>query len=1149
MSSLSARVVLVSPGADVKEALPDRAAGQVSGLPASPPMDPDATQSFIPEVEPNGTPQSATPLSGSNLVALGNLYPVGDFDFYSFTATAGDHIYTSTMTAFSPTGGSHDTILALIATNGSTVIESDDDNGEINDLASSIAGAVIPASGTYYLRVRGYPGVVRPVTPYQLHLRIQSGSPAAETEPNDDTPTANPLPPSGWVQGTVSTGADVDTYSLALNAGDTVVIGLDLDPERDSVAFNGRTGFGLVGGQFLGVNDGGTADTIPSEAYFMTVRDAGTYYVFVDAASGAGATATYNLSVSVHARTAACTTYTSTDVPKVIPDLSTVTSTLIVPGAARAGDVSVHVQLDHTSMPDLDVNLVSPRGNDNGLFVDCGDPAFTTMDAWFGDEAGFPIRTDDGNGGSTPLSPVVDGIFFQIDHDYRMAWFDGELAAGTWTLRLADDSAGGTGNLTGWAMQICPYGQAPPCGVGTVQQVAFATDFEANNGGFTHSGTADEWEWGTPTFPPIDTANSGVRCWKTDLDNTYDLSSTQDLLSPPIDLTAALSARMQWAQKFQMEGASFDHAYLEAREVGGANPRKLWEFMDGTMHTTQGTSVVQESAGWGLVRADLSAYAGKMIELRFHLDSDNIQNFAGYAIDDVNVFRCVCAAITLNPALLPGGVAGTPYSQTITASGGAPPYTYSVTAGALPPGLALNAATGVLNGTPSATGTFTFTVTATDSNGCTGSRNYTVTISCGTIVIAPASLPTGTLGGPYNQSLSSSGGLGPYTYSVTGGALPPGLSLSAAGVLSGTPTVRGTFTFTVTSTDSAGCKGTRIYTIAIYTKVNYLAGAGLGPPNPNQVRIFNTATPPQQQIDFLAYNGGAYGCNVAAGDVNAGNYDEILTGPGPGTTYGPQVRGFDNAGVSMGKINFYAYGTLRYGVNVGSANVDGDVYDEILTGPGPGPVFGPQVRGWNFDNSQVLPINKINFYAYGTLRYGVNVSSGNVDGDGYDEMLTGPGPGTVFGAQVRGWNYDNVQVTSINKINFVAFAGLLYGANVASGDVDADGFAEILCTPGPGPANPTRFLGFNFDNTIITPLQGFDVTPVTTMYGGRVGSGDITMDRKSDLVCGAGRDPAADSTVRAYDYVANALVPIGAGFQAFTGLTYGVNATGMEAGY
>lgn len=153
------------------------------------------------------------------------------------------------------------------------------------------------------------------------------------------------------------------------------------------------------------------------------------------------------------------------------------------------------------------------------------------------------------------------------------------------------------------------------------------------------------------------------------------------------------------------------------------------------------------------------------------------------------------------------------YTQTLAATGGTGPYTWAITAGAQPTGLNLSAG-GVLSGTPTAAGPFTFTVRATDASSVAVTRAYTVTIN-DVILISPPILPNWTVNRPgYSQTLTATGGTGALVWS-NGAGLPTGMAFSAAGVLSGTPTAGGPFTFTLTATDTLGATGSASYTVTI----------------------------------------------------------------------------------------------------------------------------------------------------------------------------------------------------------------------------------------------------------------------------------------------------------------------------------------------
>ncbi|WP_181393062.1 putative Ig domain-containing protein, partial [Stenotrophomonas sp. HMWF023] len=201
-------------------------------------------------------------------------------------------------------------------------------------------------------------------------------------------------------------------------------------------------------------------------------------------------------------------------------------------------------------------------------------------------------------------------------------------------------------------------------------------------------------------------------------------------------------------------------------------------------------------------------------------------------------------AIAIDPPSLTNGSAGVAYNAQLSSSGGVAPYSYALLSGALPIGISFTSA-GALTGIPRSDGNFSMTVRSTDSNGQTASRVYTFTITPATVVLTPATLPSGTVGTAYSQSLSSSGGIAPYTYAIASGALPPGISFSSAGVFSGTPTTAGSYTAVVRSTDDAGYNATQSYSIVIADAV--------------PVAVDDSATTPSQQpvtIPVTANDGG-----------------------------------------------------------------------------------------------------------------------------------------------------------------------------------------------------------------------------------------------------------------------------------------------------
>ena len=165
---------------------------------------------------------------------------------------------------------------------------------------------------------------------------------------------------------------------------------------------------------------------------------------------------------------------------------------------------------------------------------------------------------------------------------------------------------------------------------------------------------------------------------------------------------------------------------------------------------------------------------------------------------------------------LPDGTVNVSYSQTVAATGGFSPYTWTVSSGTLPDGLSINSTTGAITGIPSTSGPSTFIVTATDQNGDVGTASLTLTIDAGaSLTVTTTSLPDGTVGTAYSETVTASGGTPPYTWSLTSGSLPPGLTGTMAGAISGKPTTAGAYPFTAEVTDSADATASANLTITV----------------------------------------------------------------------------------------------------------------------------------------------------------------------------------------------------------------------------------------------------------------------------------------------------------------------------------------------
>jgi hypothetical protein len=181
--------------------------------------------------------------------------------------------------------------------------------------------------------------------------------------------------------------------------------------------------------------------------------------------------------------------------------------------------------------------------------------------------------------------------------------------------------------------------------------------------------------------------------------------------------------------------------------------------------------------------------------------SITVQNPGG-AVSGIVVFTIGPQSLKVTTTSLPDGVVGTAYSQVLQAQGGTLPYTWTVTAGTLPGGLALDPGSGTLSGTPTGAASGAIGFTVTDSVGRVAKQSMQLNVALALTITTASPLTIATAGTAYSVTLAATGGTPSYLWSINGN-LPPGLLFNVAtGRISGVPTAPGSYTFTIGVTDS-----------------------------------------------------------------------------------------------------------------------------------------------------------------------------------------------------------------------------------------------------------------------------------------------------------------------------------------------------------
>jgi Putative Ig domain len=396
-----------------------------------------------------------------------------------------------------------------------------------------------------------------------------------------------------------------------------------------------------------------------------------------------------------------------------------------------------------------------------------------------------------------------------------------------------------------------------------------------------------------------------------------------------VALTIAIAAKTLAVTTSTLPSGTNGTAYSQVLQASGGTPGYTWSISSGSLPT--GLTL---AAPTGTISGTPTA-SGTFNFTATITDSGSPVQTKSASLTIV----IAASALSVTTSTLPSGTNGTAYSQVLQASGGTPSYTWSISSGTLPTGLALAASTGTLSGTPTASGTFNFTATVTDSGSPvqTKSAALTIVVATNTLTVTTSTLPSGTKGTVYSQALQASGGTPAYTWSITTGSLPTGLTLAAStGTISGSPTASGTFNFTATVTDSGSPVQTKSAALTIVVAASPLAVTTSTLPSGANGTAYSQT---------LQASGGisAYTWSVTAGSLPAGLTLAASTGLISGTPTGSGTANFtatviDSSSPAQTKSSalsiVIAPKTLAITTSALSSGTTGTAYSQTLAASG-----------------------------------------------------------------------------------------------------------------------------------------------------------------------------------------------------------------------
>jgi large repetitive protein len=448
---------------------------------------------------------------------------------------------------------------------------------------------------------------------------------------------------------------------------------------------------------------------------------------------------------------------------------------------------------------------------------------------------------------------------------------------------------------------------------GTATSVAIGT--AASHGTATASGTAITYTptagySGSDNFSYTATNASGTSAPAT---VTITVTAPTFTMSPAAGALTAATVGTAYSQTVAASGGTAPYTYA----VTGTLPAGL--SLNTTTGAITGTPTTAGNASFTITATDANSVTGA----------------ANYSL--AVAAQSVALALSPSSGALTAATVGNAYNQSVTATNGTGPYTYSGTG--LPNGLSINTSTGAITGTPTTAGSYTITVAATDSTSPanSGSSSYTLVVNAAaTIVFSPSggALKDAMAGEAYSQQISVTGGSGTLIYSLASGTLPKGMVLNiSTGALNGPldTGTEGNYTFSIQASNSNGATGSASYTIKVAARAVTVADHVVEVPagaTPNNVYLNKEATGgPFFEADIVAVEPPEAGtatliqgelAAVATGSLPVGWYLKFTPNP----AYSGQVRVSYRLGSSLGSSNT---GAVIYKINYNAEQVAADI--------------------------------------------------------------------------------------------------------------------------------------------------------------------------------------------------------------------------------